>query len=808
MKLSKDDWQELRRLHDAGFALHWLRPNSKAPLAKKGWQKGPRLSWEELKRAYRSGYNVGVRLGHASLLSDRGKSFLGFLAVIDCDVKSDDPKHLKEMRKRLASLLSITTNPSSLVCLSGRGRGSKHVYLRSEKPVAPRRLAQSSEMVRVHMPSVKPSKADWGALNGEKVEAGYRIRPAWEISLMSEGQQVVLPPSIHPDSHRAYKWNSDLTWGFQIPRLSNSVAQIATGSMSSADAGQKAPFKLADVDLQFDPRLIGQQGLVDLIHNGEGCSDRSASLYRVSKQLSRLGFTEDEILTLLSDRDSYLGQTAYDHTQSSSRSRAVHWLRRYTVDKGTAQVREERSTVLALLERINPDEAREEAKALSIPFAHEDFDWQTKIERTGKDQAGPPRSSLKNVVLILSHAVGRNLFRRDLFRNRDSYGIETPWGGRVGVAIRDTDVNLIRHWLAKHWRFEPPQNFVIDAIDVMAEWNGFHPIRDYLNALPEWDGIDRLGGWLRRNLGAVGPGYYLSEVFTKWMVAAVKRIFEPGAQFDWMMVLEGNEGIGKSTFFRDLAGADFFRDGLPDLRDKDAAQALDGMWIVELAEVENYFNRHERQVFKAYLTRRIDKYRPPYGKKMIEAHRQCVFTGSTNEERYLYDDAENRRVTPVKLEPGAKINWGANKKWRNQLWAEALAIYRLGLCPVLELEGEAKLYASRLRRQEKQILTDADLMADILKEWRRNITVEAEERWNFGRLSIRDLFDVEKGGPLDKWKMEIKNMMLAARAMKLLGATKRGIAGSNFWAWKVVDTSQNKVSTEVSKVSTPKREPW
>lgn len=797
MHLTQDDWRQLRALHEQGWALHWLHPNSKRP---KGhdWQKGKRLSWDQFKAKYSPGDNVGVRLGSASHLGQKG-----FLAVIDCDIKDASGNAGKEMRQKLTSLGVGTTQ--RVICLSGRGNGSKHLYFWSKTPVSPARLSQSSLKTKVLMPSVKPSKTDLSKLTTSEIASGMRFRAAWEISLMGEGQQVVLPPSIHPDSKKSYRWKSTDSFG-SIPMLPKALGSAPT---AVSPVSSRAQFSLSDVDLIGDPRLKGQDSLVDLILSGDGCADRSASLFTVSKKLARLGFNENEILTILSDRDTYLGQCAYDHTDSSDRSRAVHWLRRYTVDKGSSEVRAERRAVEDLLEDIEDETAKEEVKRLTIPFAHEDFDWHSKIERTGKDGAGPPRSSLKNVVLILSHAVGKDLFRRDLFRNRDSYGITTPWEGKPGVAIRDTDVNLIRHWLAQHWRFEPAQNFVVDAIDVMAEWNGFHPVRDYLNGLPEWDGEERLAIWLKKNLGAVGPSHYLSEVFTKWMVAAVKRIFEPGAQFDWMMVLEGNEGIGKSTFFRDLAGADFFRDNLPDLADKDAAQALDGIWIVEMPEVENYLKKNAREVFKAYLARRIDKYRPPYGKKMIEAHRQCVFTGSTNEERYLYNDAENRRVTPVVLQPGAKINWDANKKWRNQLWAEALVVYRLGLFDTtLELEGESKIYASRLRKQEKQILTDADLMAEVLVDWRKDLAPEGEERWDFERLSLRELFDQEKGGPLTRWRLEIKNMMLAGRALKLLGATKKEVNGRGFWSWKSGRYLGSEGTYKQPEVPTSQKRPW
>jgi predicted P-loop ATPase len=587
---------------------------------------------------------------------------------------------------------------------------------------------------------------------------------------MGNGQQVVLPPSVHPDSGRAYKWKSRKTTNPPIYRPSSSPEKPLPSTTGSAKA---FAFQPVPVDLLFrEPRL--PDTLVNLILNGQGCSDRSASLMTVSKGLARAGLSENEILSVLSDRETFLGKCAYDHTGSSSRLKAVKWLKRFTTTKAVGTVKEEQSLFTSQLETIDSIKAAVEIEDI-YGEEKEPEDWKSRLRRSGKNGEGPPAKRLENILLILENAVDTRVFRKDLFRNRVSYGVATPWGGEKDKALTDTDLNLVRHWLDTHYRFEPAKDLVDDAIDILATRNSFHPIRDYLNALPPWDGKDRLATWLKDILGAEGPEDYLSQAFRKWMVAAVKRVFEPGAQFDWMLVLEGVEGLGKSTFFRTLAGEAYFRDNLPDLRDKDAAQALDGIWICELAEVEDYFRRNQREVFKAYLTRRVDKYRPPFGRKSIEAYRQCVFAGSTNEEEFLHSDSGNRRVVPVKVSA------------RDQLWAEALLIYRSGFEESLEMEGEARKHAQYLQTEAKRVKTDTDWIVEELTAWHKKMSGQTDVQVVWNRIAMADLFiDNGVGYPpplVGKLKWGSVERQSVAKALKKLGCHKRVARGLSYWVF-------------------------
>ena len=155
----------------------------------------------------------------------------------------------------------------------------------------------------------------------------------------------------------------------------------------------------------------------------------------------------------------------------------------------------------------------------------------------------------------------------------------------------------------------------------------------------------------------------------KWYIMGmVMRIMEPGCKFDYMVVLEGNQGIGKSTAIKEMFGEQYFSDAIPEeLASRDAAMALLGVWVLEFAEIQHLI-RNEVEVIKAFLSRSTDRYRPPYGKHYVERARQGVLIGTTNATDYLRDVSGNRRIWPVRCQ-FSDVEWLAAN--REQLWAEA-----------------------------------------------------------------------------------------------------------------------------------------
>ena len=236
----------------------------------------------------------------------------------------------------------------------------------------------------------------------------------------------------------------------------------------------------------------------------------------------------------------------------------------------------------------------------------------------------------------------------------------------------DIDVAQCQEWLQRNELRSIGKDTVHGAVDQRAHELTYHPVRRYLEAL-QWDGTPRLATWVSDYLG-VTASEYTKEIGRMFLIAMVARVMRPGCKADYMMILEGPQGAFKSTACK-ILGGEWFDDNLPaDLSGKEASHYLRGKWLVEIPELSQ-FGKTEATVLKAFVTRAVERYRPPFGRKEVEEPRQCLFIGTTNKTAYLRDETGARRFWPVTV---GQIATEALKSDRDQLFAEATALFKAG----------------------------------------------------------------------------------------------------------------------------------
>ena len=291
------------------------------------------------------------------------------------------------------------------------------------------------------------------------------------------------------------------------------------------------------------------------------------------------------------------------------------------------------------------------------------------------DLNGSPERNEANVITALSFdAAFTGALVFDEFRQEILATHALPWDG-AGITYPrpwgEADDVRCAEWLQRHEINVPPV-VVGRSIIAVARNIRIHPVRDYLTSLV-WDGTPRLDTWTVTHLGAEDTPLHRA-MGALWMISAVARIMRPGVKADHMLILEGPQGIKKSTALKVLASDEWFTDELAELGSKDAAQQMRGVWIIEIAELDA-ISRAEVSRIKAFLTRTTDRYRPSYERYIVTIPRQCVFAGTVNPDTYLRDETGNRRFWPVRC---GEINLAALERDRDQLWAEAVSRFNTG----------------------------------------------------------------------------------------------------------------------------------
>ncbi|WKY44450.1 virulence-associated E family protein [Eubacteriaceae bacterium ES2] len=390
-------------------------------------------------------------------------------------------------------------------------------------------------------------------------------------------------------------------------------------------------------------------------------------------------------------------------------------------------VQDQRVTGLMSQERY--EQATQEFSQATGVTEPGNLDWMNNLEVA--PTTGLPTKTIDNALIILENdpqLKGKLAF--DEFANRGLAMGALPWDDREGRrAWADADDAGILHYLEHVYKIQLSDKRLYAAMTLCAQRHKFNDVKDYLTAL-QWDGIKRLDTIFIDYLGAEDT-IYTRAVTRKSLAAAVARAMAPGTKYDYMPVLGGSQGIGKSTLLR-LLGHRWYSDSLQTFEGKEASEMIQGVWINELGELAG-LSRSENNAVKQFLSRTEDIYREPYGRRTGVYPRRCVFFGTTNDMEYLRDRTGNRRFWPIDCgftQPTKNI-FTEFKDLVPQIWAEAYVAWQLG--EPLYLSGEVEVIAKEIQEGHREVSGKEGMILEFLE---RKVPINWEKR----SLSERRMF--------------------------------------------------------------------
>jgi len=504
--------------------------------------------------------------------------------------------------------------------------------------------------------------------------------------------QDVLPPSIHPGTGKPYTWRTAPTLD-GLPELPAELLAIwQNWEFFKRDAEAACPWAIREEprpSRKAEPGVSGRSGA------GESVIDAFNRAHDVEQLLAAHGYKRRGSKWLYPDSKTGLPGVTVSEGRVFSHHAAdplanehqndafdVFCLLEHNGDQGAAV-----KAAAKMLGMEKKPAARPPVPQAGLAPANEDEsaagreselggeapeeDWRALLRRN--DSGLLPE--LSNAYLILKNdPAWEGVLSYNEFADRIEKVAAPPVvDGGVGP-WSDVDASKALVWLQMTYGLRLRSSSIADEAARMVAWdNKRHPVREWLDGLPSWDGHQRLHKWMVDVFG-VDKNEYTEKVGQSLLVSAIARVMCPGCKVDEMVVLEGAQGLGKSTCIMELFGAPYYLETAEAPASKDFYVVMQGNWVVEIGEMQSFSKADITQV-KMTITRRDDKYRAPYDRHATSHPRQCVFIGTTNTDNYLSDPSGARRFLPVMCR---KADTELVRRYRVQLWAEALALYRQG----------------------------------------------------------------------------------------------------------------------------------